>query len=131
MNDHFSCLFVVPQNQTKQDYFTPSKYFPMDAHFEHGHESALTYLRNCTSEDFPSLIVLEEAFGFKQNLRFIEEYRSYFYLVFMDTLLFTCNRHSKHQTSQYPAIVSDSLTVPFSKQVFMKKVFPLLTVYMV
>ncbi len=136
MKDHFNCLFILPQtrNQTNQNYYTASKHFPVNTHFEYSHKSALAYLKNCPQKDFPSIIIFEDAFDFEKNLEFIEEYRAQFYIFNVDTLLFNCelNSTSQEQTKrQYPEIVSDTLPLPFNKQVFMKSIFPLLTVYMV
>ncbi len=136
MNDHFNCLFILPQtrNENNQNYYTASKHFPVNTHFEYGHEAALNYIKHCSSEAYPSIIVFEESLGFEKNVAFIEEYRAQFYLFNIDTLLFSCDLNASNQqkeVKQYPAMISGTLPLPFNKQVFMKNVFPLLTVYMV
>ena len=136
MRDHFNCLFILPENskQSKHPYFTASTHFPVNAHFEYSHKAALAYLNNCSQEDFPSIIIMEDAMGYEQNLVFIEEYRTQIYLFNIDTVLFNCNANNANRVSKntaYPAIISGSLPLPFDKKTFMKNVFPLLTVYMV
>jgi len=114
MRDHFNCLLILPKNkkQSKQDYYTASKHFPMDAHFEYSHKSALAYLKNCAQEDFPSLIIVEDEMGYQDNIAFIEAYRAQFYLFNMDTLLFNCSLNNNilsSTTKRYPAMISDRL----------------------
>lgn len=132
MQGYFKCLFVLPKNkeQNSQEYFSASKHFPVVTHFEYSHESALSYLKNCSPNNFPSVIIIEDEMGFEKNTEFIKKYRAQFYLFNMDTLLFNCSANSNNQQYVYSDLIAQALPLPFNKKAFMEHVFPLLTVYM-
>jgi len=135
MNTLFNVLFLSSPN-TKlnlQEHYTSSGNFPINPHFEFTPQAGLEYLNRLKSLNFPNIIIIDEAIGFDKNLDFINQYRSNFYLSHVDTLLFVSHKedNKNRHKSVYPIIVSDHLTQPFNKQLFMEKVFPFLTVQMV
>ncbi len=129
--EHYKFLFI--DDSRHDNFFTENiielDVLPILVHFEPNPVKALCYLRQCTPETFPQVIVADINMPLMNGFQFVDAYKLELKKKYPDTLLFITSSSSRpseiSKVKNYPSVI-DFLEKPFSKYNFEQHILPYL-----
>ncbi len=129
----FRILFVGPPCRTSIDNqkFLLANTLPLEGHFEATVTKALTYLQSCSIKSFPTVVLIDEQIGAIAIDELLNHYRKQFYVTHMDTLIFIGRIFNSSMMKYENALIDGYINPVLDKALFLKKIYPLISVTMV